>query len=313
MVLGENEVTGQFKASYNLAFKHQATGKVLLTLYQAAMAAVKKIQVRTGVSRGTVSVSRCAVGLAERALKGLSGKKVLVVGAGDMAGSAADGFIKRGVASVDVINKTYSKAVELAGKYNGAAYKFSMLSRAMENSDIILCSTASHDPVVKAEMVSKVISKRPGRELFIFDIAVPRDVEAGVKGIKNVHLYDIDDLKTMTSDAVSARKSELAQAEHILKECAVAFAGELYMREKAALVNVIRERIYKIAAEECALTALKKGLGDEEKANLLAATISVVNRIIGAHMAELKKRAGKGGTEKDGLVDMVTKAFKSYE
>jgi glutamyl-tRNA reductase len=312
-VLGENEITGQFKGAYNLALKHQATGKILLTLYQATMAAVKKIKVRTGVSKGTVSVSRCAVGLAERALNGLNGKKVLSVGAGDMANSAAAGFVQKGVSSVDVVNKTYSKAVEMAGKYNGTAYEFGMLNQAVENSDIMLCSTASHDPVVKAEMVAAAISKRPERELFIFDIAVPRDVETRVKEIKNVHLYNVDDLKTMTSDAVTARKSELAKAERILKECVSAFETELYMREKAVLVNAIRERIYKIAAEECAFTALKNGLGEEEKANLHATTISVVNRIISAHMAELKKQAEKGGAEQDGLMNMVKNAFRVYE
>jgi glutamyl-tRNA reductase len=313
MVLGENEVTGQFKGAYDLALKHRATGKALLTLYQAAMAAVKKIKARTGVSRGTVSVSRCAVGLAERALKGLSGKRVLVVGAGDMANSAAAGFINKGVRSVDVINKTYSKAVEMAGKYNGTAYGFGMLNKAVENADIILCSTASHDPVVKAEMVKNAISKRPGRELFIFDIAVPRDVEAGVEGIKNVHLYNIDDLKTMTADTVSARKNELVKAESILKECAAAFEAELYMREKAVLVNAIREQIYKTVAEECAFTALKNGLGEEEKASLRATTMAVVNRVISAHMGELKKQVERGGAKKEGLVDMVKKAFKIYE
>jgi len=313
MVLGENEITGQFKDSYDLALKHRTTGKVLLTLYQAAMSAVKKVKLRTGVSKGTVSVSHCAVGLAERTLKGLSGKKVLIVGAGDMANSAAVSFIKKGVGSVNVINKTYAKAVELAGKFNGTAYEFGMLDRAVVDSDIMLCSTASHDPVVKSEMVRSVISRRPERELFIFDIAVPRDVEAGVKGIKNVHLYDIDDLKTMTSDVLNARKNELEKAETILRDCVAAFEMELYMRESSVLVNAVRKKIYKIVDEECAFTALKQGLGEEEKAALHSATISVVNRIISAHMSELKKRVEKGGTGKDGFMNLVKKAFKLYE
>lgn len=309
MVLGENEVTGQFKDAYTLALNNGTADKVMLTLYQAAMSAVKKIQGRTGVSRGTVSVSRCAVDLAQRALKGLEGKKVLVVGAGEMAHSAASCFLNNGAGSVDVINKTYSKAVELAGKYNGAAYHFGKLGQAVENSDIILCSTSSPEPVVSTEMVESAISKRQGRELFIIDIAVPRDVEAGVKGINKVHLYDIDDLQTMTAATVNSRRSELAKAGAILKDCVGAFEKELYMREAAALVNSVREKIYKIAEEECAATALRKKLGDEEKENLRAATLATVNSIIRKHMAGLKKSIGRNEAEKEGFVAAVKKAF----
>lgn len=313
MVLGENEIMGQFKDAYNRALTHKTTGKVLLTLYRAAMAAVKKIKGRTGVSKGTVSVSHCAVGLADRALNGLSGKKVLIIGAGNMANSAAISFMKKGVGSIDVINKTYSKAVEMAKKYKGEAYEFGMLRKAVENSDIILCSSASPEPVIKSEMVKSAIAKKPGRGLFIIDIAVPRDVEEGVKGIKNAHLYDIDDLKNMTSDTANSRKSELGKAEKILKECVGTFEKELYMREAATLVNGVRKRIYDIVVEECAATALAKGLPDDEKANLQTTTISTVNRIISAHMAGLKKKIAKGEAEKEDLVNTIKKAFKIYE
>ena len=309
MVLGENEITGQFKNAYDLALKRKTAGKVLLTLYRAAMVAVKDIKGGTGISKGTVSVSHCAVKLAERALKGLGGKKVLVVGSGDMANSAAVAFMDEGVGSVNVVNRTHSRAVEMSRKYKGAHYEFAMLGRALADSDIILCSTSSSRPVLDTGIVEKALAARPERGLFIIDIAVPRDVEAGVKSLRNVHLYDIDDLKTMSDDAMKSRKGEIAAAERIVSERVKKFEKELYVREAAVLVGSIRDRIYRIAEEECAAAARKNGLDEREAENLRAVTIATVGRIIRAHMSELKKRRGEGEAESEGLLDAVRKAF----
>jgi glutamyl-tRNA reductase len=313
MVVGESEVTGQFKDAYNLAATKKTTGAVLLTLYQAAMAAVKKIRAKTSVSRGNVSVSYCAVNLATQVFHGLSDKKVLIIGAGEMANSAATGFIKKGAKGADVINKTYSKAVDMAEKYGGRAYGFDSLEEALENADIVLCSTASPEPVLTKKIVGDVMSKRAQREIFIIDIAVPRDVEDGVKNIKGVHLYDIDDLKKTASNTGSMRKSELVKAGKIVIELVKKFEKDLYMREAAPLVGVIKRRIYDIAAKECAVTAKQKGLSTQEKENLEKTTIDTMDRIIAAHMAELKKRIGKGDAEKNGLINTVKEVFKSYE
>lgn len=313
MVVGESEVTGQFKDAYNLAAAEKTTGAVLLTLYQSAMAAVKKIRAKTSVSQGNVSVSYCAVNLATQVFHGLSDKKVLIIGAGEMANSAATGFIKKGSMGADVINKTYSKAVDMAEKYGGRAYGFDSLEEALENADIVLCSTASPEPVLTKKIVGDVMSKRGHRELFIIDIAVPRDVEDGVKNIKGVHLYDIDGLKETASNSVSMRKSEVSKAGKIVVELVKTFEKDLYMREAAPIVGVIKRRIYDIAVRESAVTAKQKGLSTQERENLEKTIIATVDRVIASHMAELKKRIGKGAAEKNGLINTVKEVFKGYE
>jgi len=249
------------------------------------------------------------VKLADRVLLGLKGRKVLIIGAGEMANSAAVAFMKEGVASVDVVNKTHSKAVELAGRYNGSHYRFSMLDRALAGSDIVLCSTASPEPVLRRELVAGAMAARPDRDLFIIDIAVPRDVEAGVGELKKVHLYDIDDLKAMTAEGMRSRRNELARAERMLDECVSKFEKELYVREAAALVGSIRERIYAIAEEECAAAVRRKGLSPEETENLREVTIATVGRIIRSHMSGLKKRMGTGEAGGGGLLEAVRRAF----
>lgn len=313
MVVGESEVTGQFKDAYGSALAQKNTGSVLLTLYQAAMSGVKKIRAKTSVSKGNVSVSYCAVNLALRIFHGLSGKKVLIIGAGEMANSAATGFIKKGAKGADVVNKTHTKAVEMAKKYGGRAYGFDSLKEALENADIVLSSTASAEPVLDEKTVADVMSKRPDRELFIIDIAVPRDVAAGVGNIKGVHLYDIDGLKKTASDTVSMRKSELVKAGKIVMELVKTFEKDLYMREAAPIVGAIKRRIYDIAVKECALTAKQKGLSAGERENLEKSTIATLDRVIASHMAELKTRIGKGEAEKKGLINTVKEVFKGYE
>lgn len=218
MILGENQIVGQFKEAQETARAAGALGGVLTRLTNTALAAGKRVRNETGIGAGSVSVAGMAVRLAEQVLDSLAGKHVLIVGAGKMSELVAVHLRERGINQVYVTNKTHEKAVALARQLLGDAIPFDDLSGGLEKVDIVITSTACPKAIITAPMVREVMRQRRWRPLFLVDIALPRDVEPKVGDLENVYLYDIDDLKKVVEGSLENRRKDLDAAREIIKE-----------------------------------------------------------------------------------------------
>jgi|ERR1035437_1509382 glutamyl-tRNA reductase len=308
MVIGENEVTGQFKDAFVAALENKSAGRVLYALFNAAMAAEKRVRNSTDISKGAVSVSHIAVELAAGIFGTLKGKRVLLIGAGRMAQMAAEHFRKKGAGSIDVLNKTYEKAVDMSKEFKGAAYGFGSLKQAMENTDIVLASTGSVKPVIKTKLIRGIAAKR-NTPLHIIDIAVPRDTEAGIKNIKGVFVHDMDDLNKHVEKNMAARKSGYKAAEAVIKHATGKFEKMLIMKDLAPVMQGIKEKIYGIVVEESLKTARENKLPLSAARLVEKNAVAVVDRIISTHMNELKKRIDAGG-DYESFIKLIKEEFK---
>lgn len=223
MVLGEAEILGQVKNAYLDARRSRTTGKVLNRLFEKAFNTAKKIRSETGVSRGAVSASSVAVKFAAQILGNLPDKKVLVIGAGKVGGQLILHLKNKGVKSVFVTNRTFERVQELAASLGVCALKVENLHSALRDADIAITSTSAPHFIIKKSDILSVMPERKKRPLFIVDLAVPRDVEEGVKEIKNVHLYDIDDLQKAAEENLALRKNELTNCNRIIDNSCRAF------------------------------------------------------------------------------------------
>src|SRR5438034_929128 len=195
MMIGEPQILGQVKDAFALAQSCQTVGPTLHTLFTQAFAVAKRVRTETEIGRHAVSVSFAAVELARKIFAGLSGKAVLVVGAGEMSELAARHLVEQGAFPIYVTNRTLARAQELARALAGTAVPFDELPTALASVDIVITSTGAPEPVISREMVERATHGRRNRPLFFIDIAVPRDVEASAGTLADVYCYDIDDLK----------------------------------------------------------------------------------------------------------------------
>ncbi|MEZ5178111.1 MAG: hypothetical protein R2746_07480 [Acidimicrobiales bacterium] len=92
------------------ATEEQTTGPVLNLLFRHALETGKRARTETDIARGTASVSHAAVEMAAERLGELTGKRVLVMGAGEMAEGMATALQRAGVTDVFVANRTWRKA-----------------------------------------------------------------------------------------------------------------------------------------------------------------------------------------------------------
>ena len=90
LVVGEPQILGQLKTAYREAVNNRSTGVIMNRLLHKAFTVAKRIRTETGIADNAVSISFAAVELAKKIFQDLSGKKVLLVGAGEMAELAAD-------------------------------------------------------------------------------------------------------------------------------------------------------------------------------------------------------------------------------
>jgi glutamyl-tRNA reductase len=297
MVVGEAQILGQVKEAYDHSFSNGASGRVFNKLFRQSFEVGKRVRSETAIGEAAVSISYAAVELARKVFDTLSGRTILVLGAGRMSELTAKHLVSQGVHSVLVANRTYERAVELAERFEGEAIRYDDLFERMRDADIVISSTAATHYVVRRDDVAQVMRKRPGRPLFLIDIAVPRDIEPAVNDLRDVFLYDIDDLSGVVESNLEERQREAAQAQLIIDEEYRAFEAWLESMEVVPTITAIRAKSEALRAEELE-KALKRldGLSEKQIATVEALSQAIVSKMLHGPTARLKSAA----SEKDG-------------
>jgi len=309
MILGEPDIQRQVKQALEAMQSAGAGRAVLNRLFQDALVAGKRARTETGIARGASSVGAVAVERATQIFgESLAGRTVLVLGAGKMSEVTAKHLQARGAPAVLVANRTYEKAVELARQFGGSAKHFDELPQALTAADIVVCSTAAPHPVVTRTLIKDAMRARHNRELFLIDIAVPRDVEPAVGDIENVYLYNIDDLNQLVAGARQARAGEMARAREIIDEAAVEFLRWRRSLEAAPLVVAVRDKLAALRLAELArLRSRLPGLTDKEWRAVEAAMEALTNKVAHPATMAIKQCAQPDGDP--GAIDTIRRAF----
>lgn len=215
MVVGENEILGQLKDSYYAAKSAGTTGRLTNTFFQRAIWVGKHVRANTKISRGGRSVAFVAVQYAGRIFGDLDKAKVLLLGAGEMAESAAAAFAEK-KAGLTVINRTHAGARELAARFSAQCLPWERLEEALAGADVVLVSTASTEPVITRDMMKKIMALRHGNPVLLVDISVPRNIQPEAGSLSNVYLYNIDDLERIVAENLARLSEEIKKAREII-------------------------------------------------------------------------------------------------
>ncbi len=214
MILGEAQIQGQVRDAWEGS--RGASGTVLNRLFHSALGVAGRVRSETSIARGAASVSSAAVQLAKKIFGTLQGRHAMVLGAGDMAELALECLVAEGVRAAIVANRTYERAQELAARHGATVLHYDACWAHLHEVDLLLCSTAAPHPVVTVSHVQPAVQRRGDEPLCVLDIALPRDVEAGVGRLDNVFLYDLDDLRSVVTSNIERRRAELPSAEELI-------------------------------------------------------------------------------------------------
>ncbi len=308
MIVGEPQILGQIKEAYRSATQRKTSGVILNRLLHRTFFVAKRIRSETGIGDHAVSISYAAIELGRKIFGSLENKKVLLIGAGEMAELAVENLIRNRTGEILVANRTFERAVTLAGHFRGKAIKLEEIISALEHVDIIISSTGASGFILRREQLKGIMRKRRNRPLFFIDIAVPRDIDPQINRLSNTYVYDIDDLKGVVEDNIEDRNREAIKGERIVDEAVVRFQQWRDSLDVVPTIKALRQKLEAIADSELNKTLQGASLPQAETQAVKRMTRSLINKFLHDPTDILKSNGCQGG--KSVYLDITRKLFK---
>jgi len=207
MIVGEDQILGQVKYFYNVCKSCGGIGEILDLVFRKAIHVGTKVRRLTRINKGSVSIASAGIELLEREV-GLNGRKVLLIGAGEMGSVVARHLA--GKVELYIANRTYKRGLNLAKEVGAKAVRFDEIEDYIDLCDIIITATSATHPIITKEMA------KPNK--VFLDIALPRNVDEEVCKVEGVRLYTIEDLRRLSEENLRKRLKEVEKAEKIIDE-----------------------------------------------------------------------------------------------
>ncbi|MBL4902999.1 MAG: glutamyl-tRNA reductase [Desulfocapsa sp.] len=308
MIVGESQILGQLKEAYRWASEKKCTGPILNKLLHKSFSVAKRVRSETRIGSSAVSISYAAIELARKIFGSLDKKRVLLIGAGEMAELAAEHLVGNGAKEVVVANRTLAKALDLAKRFDGRAVGLTEIVEQLEYVDIIVSSTGAPGIILHKEEVKPLMRKRRNNPLFFIDIAVPRDLDPALNELDNVYLYDIDDLINVVELNKEERDKEAVKASRIVDEAALKFKDWLAGLTITPTIVALRAKGNQISQLELERTLPRlKNLTSKEQKSVEMMASAIVSKLLHDPVIYLKNESCKDKPEVK--VDILRSVF----
>jgi glutamyl-tRNA reductase len=292
MIIGEGEILGQVREAWQAAEGEGTVGPLLSRTFRQAIEVGKRARTETGISRHAVSISSAAVTLAGERLGSLEGRRVLLLGAGDVGEGMAMALAGAGVGEIIVANRSRARGAELARRVGGRAIPLDEIGDMLVTCDVLLSSTGAPGTLLERGDMEEVMRRRDGRAILVVDVAVPRDVDPGVGQVFGVTLLDIDDLKALGEASMQARRAEVGNVRDIITDELERFRVERSAREVAPLIAALHALGEEVRVAEIERHASKlTELSPEQRAAVEQITHGVVKKLLHEPTVRLKDAA----------------------
>lgn len=313
MVLGEAQILSQVKRAYELATETNPSIPLTHRVFQSAIQVARRVANETTLHNNRVSVPSIAVNvLAKQIFERLDNKRILVVGAGEMAEETLTYLRSEGGRNIVVVNRTDSAADALASRFDGRTAAWDQLPEQLVLADLIVGTTGATQPVIDTSLFDQIEDLRKQRPLFILDLAVPRDVEAAVGERLNVYLYTLDDLQKECERNRGARESQFPKAMKILDQETDRFFREWKTRSSSGqTVAMLRRQADQVKQAEMEWLLNRLGdVDDHQKALIEQAFHRLVNKILHPPLKSVRDDSDRGSGS---LLEALKRLFQLEE
>ena len=305
-MLGEPQIMGQIKSAFALAKEHGTSGPELNLLSRMTLQTAKQVRSQTDIGRNPISVAYAAVSLAAQLFSDLPGKRALLLGAGETVALVGEHLRSKGVTDLTIANRTLANAQTLAATLSADAIQLSDVAKVLWEFDMVIASTGSTLPVLGKGTVEQAIRERKRRPMFMVDIAVPRDIEAGVGELPDVYLYTIDDLTQIVEVNKTRRLQAASGAENLVDLGAEAYQRERRVQQGQGLLQSFRQQAEKLRDDELDRAMRSLANGADPRAALLKLANALTNKLIHPTTAAIRNASADGRTER---LDFIQEAY----
>jgi len=313
MVVGEAQILGQVKQAYELATNASSTGPLTNAAFQAALRVAKRVASETAIQQKRVSIPSVAVAeFAKSVFERFDDKRVLVIGAGEMAEESLRYLIDEGARNISIVNRSRSRAEELAGRLSGETRAWDELHGLLVAADLVVSATGSKDPIVTLADFRSIVAERYQRPLLVLDLAIPRDFDPQIEQFAGVYLYSIDNLKAACEKNRCEREREWPKAERIIEDETQRFMADLAHRATAPTIKRLKSQAEEVKADELARLFNKLGPVDPKTlTEITTAFDRLVNKLLHPPLESLRDEAQQGTPH--GLLEALKRLFRLHD
>ena len=309
LVLGEDQILGQVKRSYEFSRSNNFTKNVLSLLFEKSIRVGSKVRYLTGINKGSVSVGSMAVNLAEEKLGTLDNKNILLIGSGEGAGLVAKTLKKRNIFFMNT-SRTFERAKSFAQSMGGTPIFFEKALGSLGEMDIIFVSTVAPYYLLTYDRIERAANSR-SKSLLIFDLSNPRTVEETCSSIENINLFNMDEIGDIVKRNIQFRRKEIQSAEDIIED-EMKNIDTLLKRKKAdpVVISVFRN-VDKIRERELkkALSILGKHMSPQEMKIIEQFSHALLEGIISTPMNNLRRYIQSDTGDEQEIMKIAAKLF----
>ncbi len=310
MVVGEAQILSQVKQAYETATEFNHSMPFSHSIFQSALRVAKQVANQTTIHKKRVSIPSVAVSdFAKGIFEKFDDKKVLVVGAGEMASETLNYLKSEGSREFLIVNRNFERAQSLAEESGGTAYPFENLLELLSQVDLVVSTTGAEQPIVTKAQFEAIEKQRQQKTLFVIDLAVPRDFAPAIGECPNVYLYSIDDFQTVCEANRKARKDQWPIAEKIISQQTEDFFKEINHRSTGPTIRRLKEQANIIKdAEVQRLFNKLESLDPNVQKEIENSFNRLVNKILHPPLESLRDDTKQGSQH--GLLDALRKLFQ---
>ena len=231
VIKGEDQVLAQIKKSYLAHLENKKTSSFLNIIFNSAIEVGKKFRAESKITEKNLSLDSISVKFIKNKFGELDGKRIFVIGVGDLSQSILAILHKYDNCNLIMTNRSNRKSIELKKVFNNVeTAEFKEKYDVVEKSDIVISATSAPHLILEKDKMGKILSD--GKKRFFLDLAVPRDIETSIGEASNTMLYHLDDIWEEYNKNVKKRDKVVDEFYYIIDEQYKETIEKLLKREK---------------------------------------------------------------------------------
>lgn len=301
-VIGDLQISGQVKNAYQWTADENMAGPFLHRLMHTIFFCNKRVVQETSFRDGAASISYAAKELAEDITSGIRQPNVLILGVGEIGQDVALNLVNSKFKSVRILNRTIEKAQKLAEKCGFEYGVLENLTAEIQRADVVISSVSGPEPLISQSLLQelKIVSHK-----YFIDLSIPRSVEPAIEQIPGVIVYNIDDIREKTNEAVEKRKASVPHVQSIIADAIAEFEDWSKEMIVSPTIQKIKNSLEQIRKEE--LARFLKNAKPEEAQKLEEMSKSMMQKILKYPVLQLKAACKRGDVES--LSEMLQDLF----
>lgn len=213
VLLGEDQILHQIKEAYAFACHSGCVRKPFHKLIQNMLHFTKKIKDEFRMSEHPLTTSYVAMKKLKQEVS-LQGKDILLSGNGEIIQQCLPYLIEEQVKSITMLVRSAKKVEAFTHKYPQIKLgSFEERYLAWQKADIVISATTSPHTLFLKEQIPK-----DQKERWVYDLALPRDVDERLKSETYIHMYDIDEVQQTLKQHVLKKSQAVKKAQDRIDE-----------------------------------------------------------------------------------------------